>query len=150
MAEMAPAPVAESAGGESSSSFDVTIRTYFPETWIWQLAQVGDSGSTQVPLKVPDTITTWETEAFCLSSKGLGLAPPALLTAFQPFFLELSLPYSILKATVFNYLSKCIMVRVTPTPSSNFTLRSLSDVYSSCLCANARKTFKWVLTASVL
>ncbi len=38
---MAAAPMAESAGGESSSSFDMTIRTYFPETWIWQLAQVG-------------------------------------------------------------------------------------------------------------
>ncbi|XP_073690843.1 alpha-2-macroglobulin-like [Garra rufa] len=157
MAEMAPAAVAESAGGESSSSVDVTVRTYFPETWIWQLAQVGESGTTQVSLKVPDTITTWETEVFCLSSKGLGLAPPALLTVFQPFFLELSLPYSIvrgesfeLRATVFNYLSKCIMVKVTPTPSSSFTLRSITDPYSSCLCANARKTFKWVLMASVL
>ncbi len=37
---MAAAPLAEGAGVESSS-FDVTIRTYFPETWIWQLAQVG-------------------------------------------------------------------------------------------------------------
>uniref|UniRef100_A0A671NMC7 Alpha-2-macroglobulin-like n=1 Tax=Sinocyclocheilus anshuiensis TaxID=1608454 RepID=A0A671NMC7_9TELE len=97
----------------------VTIRTVFPETWIWELAEVGDSGSVQVPVTVPDTITSWETEAFCLSSKGLGLAPPAQLTVFQPFFLELSLPYSIirgeifeLKATVFNYLSKCIMVRL--------------------------------------
>jgi len=77
-----------------------------------------DSGSAQVSVTVPDTITSWETEAFCLSSEGLGLAPPAQLTVFQPFFLELSLPYSIirgeifeLKATVFNYLSKCIMVR---------------------------------------
>lgn len=78
-----------------------------------------DSGSTRVPLKVPDTITKWETEAFCLSSKGFGLAPPVSMMVFQPFFLELSLPYSIirgeyfeLKATVFNYLSKCIMVWV--------------------------------------
>ncbi|XDV12116.1 hypothetical protein PO909_000848 [Leuciscus waleckii] len=107
---------AGSSGGDASS-FEVTVRTYFPETWLWQLAQVGNTGSTRVPLTVPDTITTWETEAFCLSSKGLGLAPPALLTVFQPFFLELSLPYSIvrgesfdLKATVFSYLSKCIMV----------------------------------------
>ncbi|KAL0174315.1 hypothetical protein M9458_030283, partial [Cirrhinus mrigala] len=75
-----------------------------------------ESGSAHIPVTVPDTITSWETEAFCLSSKGLGLAPPAQLTVFQPFFLELSLPYSIirgeifeLKATVFNYLSKCIM-----------------------------------------
>ena len=76
-----------------------------------------DSGKEDVSLTVPDTITTWETEAFCLSSSGFGLAPPKELKAFQPFFLELSLPYSIvrgerfvLKATVFNYLSSCIMV----------------------------------------
>ncbi|XP_067293407.1 alpha-2-macroglobulin-like protein 1 [Pseudorasbora parva] len=101
-----------SAGGDASSS-DVTIRTYFPETWFWQLAQVGATGSTQVPLAVPDTITTWETDAFCLSSIGFGLAPPALLTVFQPFFLELSLPYSI--------------VKVTPASSTNFTLTEHPD-----------------------
>ncbi|RXN38676.1 alpha-2-macroglobulin-like protein [Labeo rohita] len=142
----------------SRDSPAVTVRTFFPETWIWDLAEVGDSGSTQVPVTVPDTITSWETEAFCLSSKGLGLAPPAQLTVFQPFFLELSLPYSIirgeifeLKATVFNYLSKCIMVKVTPAPSSDYTLKASSDdQYSSCLCANERKTFKWILTPSVL
>ncbi|XP_016300744.1 alpha-2-macroglobulin-like [Sinocyclocheilus anshuiensis] len=135
-----------------------TVRTFFPETWIWQLTEVGDSGSAQVPVTVPDTITSWETEAFWLSSKGLGLAPPAQLTVFQPFFLELSLPYSIirgeifeLKATVFNYLSKCIMVKVTPAASSDYTLKdSADDQYSSCLCANGRKTFKWILTPSVL
>uniref|UniRef100_A0A672KK47 Alpha-2-macroglobulin-like n=1 Tax=Sinocyclocheilus grahami TaxID=75366 RepID=A0A672KK47_SINGR len=140
------------------SSVEVTVRTVFPETWIWQLSAVGDSGSAQVPVTVPDTITSWDTEAFCLSSKGLGLAPPAQLTVFQPFFLELSLPYSIirgeifeLKATVFNYLSKLIMVKVTPAPSSDYTLKASSDdQYSSCLCANGRKTFKWILTPSVL
>ncbi|CAM4552778.1 unnamed protein product [Leuciscus chuanchicus] len=140
------------------SSLVETVRTFFPETWIWQLSEVGDSGSAQVPVTVPDTITSWETEVFCLSSEGLGLAPPAQLTVFQPFFLELSLPYSIirgeifeLKATVFSYLSKCIMVKVTPAPSSDYTLKASSDdQYSSCLCANGRKTFKWILTPSVL
>ncbi|XP_048061395.1 LOW QUALITY PROTEIN: alpha-1-inhibitor 3-like [Megalobrama amblycephala] len=148
-------PEARSDGDKHSVK--VTVRSYFPETWIWQLAQVGATRSTQVSLTVPDTITTWETEAFCLSSKGLGLAPPALLTVFQPFFLELSLPYSIvrgesfeLKATVFSYLSKCIMVKVTPASSTGFTLVASNEPYSSCLCANGRKTFKWVLTASVL
>ncbi|KAK2881132.1 hypothetical protein Q8A67_018400 [Cirrhinus molitorella] len=143
---------------DGGSSVEVTVRTVFPETWIWQLVAIGDSGSAQVPVTVPDTITSWKTEAFCLSSKGLGLAPPAQLTVFQPFFLELSLPYSIirgeifeLKATVFNYLSKCIMVKVTPAPSSDYTLKASSDdQYSSCLCANGRKTVKWILTPSVL
>ncbi|XP_036453943.1 alpha-2-macroglobulin-like [Colossoma macropomum] len=135
-----------------------TVRKFFPETWLWQLVKVGDSGSAQFPVTVPDTITTWETDTFCLSSRGLGVAPPAQLRVFQPFFLELSLPYSIirgeefeLKATVFNYLSKCIMVKVTPAPSSQCTLKASSDgEYSSCLCANGRKTFKWTLVPSVL
>ncbi|XP_030633974.1 alpha-2-macroglobulin-like [Chanos chanos] len=117
-----------------------------------------ESGSAQLPVTVPDTITTWETEAFCLSSKGFGLAAPAELIVFQPFFLELSLPYSIirgelfeLKATVFNYLSKSIMVKVTPAPSSDYTLKPSSDgQYSSCLRANGRKTFRWTLIPSVL
>ncbi|XP_010771774.1 alpha-2-macroglobulin-like [Notothenia coriiceps] len=94
-----------------------TVRTFFPETWIWDLLEVGKSGTKDMSVTVPDTITTWETEAFCLSSQGFGLAPRKEITVFQPFFLELSLPYSIirgehfeLKATVFNYLTSCIMV----------------------------------------
>ncbi|XP_030632009.1 alpha-2-macroglobulin [Chanos chanos] len=145
----------------TGSAFDPdveTARSFFPETWIWKLIELGESGSAQLPVTVPDTITTWETEAFCLSSKGFGLAAPAELTVFQPFFLELSLPYSIirgelfeLKATVFNYLSKSIMVKVTPAPSSDYTLKPSSDgQYSSCLHANGRKTFRWTLIPSVL
>jgi len=40
MAMAGMAPEVASVGGDTSSS-DVTVRTYFPETWIWQLAQVG-------------------------------------------------------------------------------------------------------------
>uniref|UniRef100_A0A673XGY5 Alpha-2-macroglobulin-like n=1 Tax=Salmo trutta TaxID=8032 RepID=A0A673XGY5_SALTR len=57
-----------------------------------------------------------------------------------------------LKATVFNYLSKCIMVSVTPALSSDYTLTPVRDVQdsSSCLCANGRKTFSWTMAPSVL
>ncbi|KAI5630556.1 alpha-2-macroglobulin-like isoform X2, partial [Silurus asotus] len=152
-------PVAMALGRYSPDNGHIeTVRKFFPETWIWQLYEVGDSGSVELPVTVPDTITTWETETFCVSSIGLGLAPPVTLTVFQPFFLELSLPYSIirgevfeLKATVFNYLSKCIMVKVTPAPSSDYTLKPSSDGENlSCLCANGRKTFIWTLTPTVL
>uniref|UniRef100_A0A671UXF0 Alpha-2-macroglobulin bait region domain-containing protein n=1 Tax=Sparus aurata TaxID=8175 RepID=A0A671UXF0_SPAAU len=136
----------------------VTFRTFFPETWIWNLVEVGESGTKDVSLTVPDTITTWETEAFCLSPQGFGLAPRKHFTVFQPFFLELSLPYSIirgehfeLKATTFNYLSSCIMVSVTLAPSSDYTVTPLSgDQYTSCLCANERKTLSWTMIPSVL
>ncbi|TDH15281.1 hypothetical protein EPR50_G00029390 [Perca flavescens] len=135
-----------------------TVRTFFPETWIWDLVEVGESGTKDVSLTVPDTITTWETEAFCLSPQGFGLAPRKNITVFQPFFLELSLPYSIirgehfeLKATTFNYLTSCIMVTVTPTPSLDYTLTPLSgDQYTSCLCGSERKTLSWTMAPSAL
>ncbi|XP_039464364.1 alpha-2-macroglobulin-like [Oreochromis aureus] len=135
-----------------------TARSFFPETWIWDLVEVGDDGKRDVSLTVPDTITTWETEAFCLSSQGFGLAPRKEMKVFQPFFLELTMPYSIirgehfeLKATVFNYLTSCIMVTVTPGPSSDYTLTPLSgDLYTSCLCANERKTLRWTMIPTAL
>ncbi|XP_015246040.1 PREDICTED: alpha-2-macroglobulin-like [Cyprinodon variegatus] len=113
-----PGIVGLSAAGPGMEPEPVkTVRTFFPETWIWDLMETGPSGTKDVSFTVPDTITTWETETFCLSSQGFGLAPRQNLTVFQPFFLELTLPYSIirgenfeLKATVFNYLTKCIMV----------------------------------------
>ncbi|XP_041850344.1 pregnancy zone protein-like isoform X2 [Melanotaenia boesemani] len=135
-----------------------TVRSFFPESWIWDLVQVGESGKKNVSLTVPDTITTWETETFCLSSQGFGLAPRTKLTVFQPFFLELTLPYSIirgenfeLKATVFNYLTSCIMVKVTAAPSSDYTLTPLSgDQYTSCLCGSERKTLSWTMIPTAL
>uniref|UniRef100_A0A8P4KJ18 Alpha-2-macroglobulin n=1 Tax=Dicentrarchus labrax TaxID=13489 RepID=A0A8P4KJ18_DICLA len=122
------------------------------------ISQSRESGTKDVSLTVPDTITTWETEAFCLSPLGFGLAPRKEIKVFQPFFLELSLPYSIirgehfeLKATTFNYLSSCIMVTVTPTPSLDYTLTPLSgDQYTSCLCGNERKTLSWTMAPSAL
>ncbi|CAL8350317.1 unnamed protein product [Lota lota] len=135
-----------------------TVRTFFPETWLWDLVKVGKSGMKEMPVTVPDTITTWETEAFCLSEQGFGLAPPKELVVFQPFFLELSLPYSIirgenleLKATVFNYQSSCIMVSVSPAISSDYTLTPLADAQQdSCLCAQGRRTHSWKMTPTAL
>ncbi|KAM8902730.1 alpha-2-macroglobulin-like [Spinachia spinachia] len=154
---MAP-PVMMDGMRESADLPIETVRTFFPETWIWDLVEVADSGTKDVSLTVPDTITTWETEAFCLSPLGFGLAPRKEITVFQPFFLELSLPYSIirgehfeLKATVFNYLTSCIMVTVAPTPSLEYTLTPLSgDRYTFCLCGSERKTVSWTMAPSAL
>uniref|UniRef100_A0A3P9KCQ4 Alpha-2-macroglobulin-like 1 n=1 Tax=Oryzias latipes TaxID=8090 RepID=A0A3P9KCQ4_ORYLA len=146
-----------------------TIRTYFPETWIWDLVSVGSSGSTSLVKTVPDTITKWAAGAFCVSPAGFGVAPNVRLTAFQPFFVSLTLPYSVvrgevftLKATVFNYLPKCIMVNsflsflkkksATLANSDQFTFKNCDGcVYSSvCLCAEESKTFSWIVTPTAL
>ncbi|KAK2912863.1 alpha-2-macroglobulin-like [Channa argus] len=151
-------PAAPPGEVDSTNVPIITVRSFFPETWIWDLVDIGESGTKDVSLTVPDTITTWETEAFCLSPQGFGLAPRKEIKVFQPFFLELTLPYSIirgehfeLKATVFNYLTSCIMVQVTPAPSSNYSLTPLAgNQYTSCLCSSERKTLSWTMVPSVL
>eukprot|EP00073_Rattus_norvegicus_P046431 XP_017448579.1 PREDICTED: murinoglobulin-1-like [Rattus norvegicus] len=100
-----------------------TIRNYFPETWIWDLVTVNSSGVTEVEMTVPDTITEWKAGALCLSNDtGLGLSSVATLQAFQPFFVELTMPYSVirgeaftLKATVMNYLPTSLPVNLLCT-----------------------------------
>ncbi|NXF98614.1 A2ML1 protein, partial [Eubucco bourcierii] len=133
-------------------------RTYFPETWLWDLVPVGESGSAEVPVTVPDTITTWEAGMFCTSPLGLGLAPATTLTAFKPFFVELALPYSVVRqeaftlvATVFNYLQQCLRVQVKLEESSELEVSAAAgEEYSSCVCADEARTFRWDVRATSL
>ncbi|XP_051788065.1 alpha-2-macroglobulin-like protein 1 isoform X2 [Erpetoichthys calabaricus] len=135
-----------------------TIRKFFPETWVWDLVSVGETGTLDIPKTVPDTITEWQADAFCTSPQGFGLAPSVGLTAFQPFFVELTLPYSVvrgeefeLKASVFNYMSQCIMVKVTPAESSEYQLKECEGCeYKSCLCPDEAKIFHWTLIPKAL
>ncbi|NXU52219.1 A2ML1 protein, partial [Turnix velox] len=90
---------------------------YFSETWIWNLYPVGFNGSRNVTVTVPEVAADWKVKAFCLSGRGFGLAPAMTLRTVQPFFVDVTLPYSVkrgetflLKATVFNYLQQCIQV----------------------------------------
>lgn len=79
---------------------------------------LSSSGVAEVEMTVPDTITEWKAGALCLSNDtGLGLSSVASLQAFQPFFVELTMPYSVirgeafmLKATVLNYLPTSLPV----------------------------------------
>ncbi|XP_040217257.1 alpha-2-macroglobulin-like isoform X2 [Rana temporaria] len=135
-----------------------SIRTYFPETWIWELVAVGDSGSADFHRKAPDTITDWNAGAVCLGRSGFGLSPSVSLRVFQPFFVDLTLPYSVvrgetftLKASVFNYLKQCIKIKVTLGPTKELEPTPCTDcTYSSCLCADESKTFYWNLKATKL
>uniref|UniRef100_A0A8C3TI49 Alpha-2-macroglobulin n=1 Tax=Chelydra serpentina TaxID=8475 RepID=A0A8C3TI49_CHESE len=136
-----------------------TVRKYFPETWIWDLVSVNSNGSAELPLRIPDTITEWKANAFCTSSDtGFGLSPTVSLRAFQPFFVELTLPYSVvrgeaftLKATVFNYLTRCIRVSISLAPSADFQATAVEKEDDSyCLCVNGRKTVSWAVTPKSL
>ena len=79
-------------------------------------------GEVNVSYTIPDTITEWKASAFCVQDDaGFGISSPVSLTAFQPFFVDLTLPYSVIRgekfnliANVFNYLNKCIQVYEVP------------------------------------
>ncbi|XP_028616888.1 murinoglobulin-1-like [Grammomys surdaster] len=136
-----------------------TIRKYFPETWVWDIVTVNSSGMAEVEMTVPDTITEWKAGAFCLSSDtGLGLSSVATLQAFQPFFVELTMPYSVirgetfmLKATVMNYLPTSMRMGVQLEASPDFTaVPEGKDQNSYCLGANGRHTSSWLVTPKTL
>ncbi|XP_075299531.1 alpha-2-macroglobulin-like protein 1 [Opisthocomus hoazin] len=133
-------------------------RTYFPETWLWDLVPMGEEGSAEVTVTVPDAITEWEAGMFCTAPLGLGLAPATTLTAFKPFFVELALPYAVVRheaftlvATVFNYLRQCLRVQVTLVESVELEVSVNTDeVYGGCICADEARTFRWGVRATSL
>ncbi|NWT96524.1 A2MG protein, partial [Urocynchramus pylzowi] len=136
-----------------------TVRKYFPETWIWSLVPISSEGKADLEVTIPDTITEWKANAFCTSADtGFGLSPTVSLRAFQPFFVELTMPYSVvrgesftLKATVFNYLPACIRVSVTLAQSTHFLATLVEKERESyCLCENVRKTVAWLVTPKSL
>ncbi|TRZ18606.1 hypothetical protein HGM15179_008518 [Zosterops borbonicus] len=132
-----------------------TVRKYFPETWIWDIVSVNSEGKADLEVTIPDTITEWKASAFCTSADtGFGLSPTVSLRAFQPFFVELTMPYSVvrgesftLKATVFNYLPACIRVSVSLAESAHFLAVPVGrEEESYCICVNERKTVAWAVT----
>ncbi|NXI32576.1 A2MG protein, partial [Sterrhoptilus dennistouni] len=136
-----------------------TVRKYFPETWIWSLVPISSEGKADLEVTIPDTITEWKANAFCTSADtGFGLSPTVSFRAFQPFFVELTMPYSVvrgesftLKATVFNYLPACIRVSVILAQSTDFLATLVEkETESHCLCENVRKTVAWLVTPKSL
>ena len=103
-------------------------------------------GEWKKSVELPHTITNWVGRALCVSeSHGFGMSSPSEIEAFQPFFLELHLPYSVkrteklkLKVSVFNYATQSLPIRLTLAQSETIQLvpngnDSLID-YSAQLC----------------
>ncbi len=110
-------PTLDSAPADAEPSKDLEevkrVRQFFPETWLWANVITDDDGRATVPAETPDSITTWALRAVALSKEyGLGVAE-AELRVFQPFFLQVDLPYSAIrgeefpvKVALYNYLDE--------------------------------------------
>uniref|UniRef100_A0A8C0AX56 Complement C3 n=1 Tax=Buteo japonicus TaxID=224669 RepID=A0A8C0AX56_9AVES len=118
----------ELARSEADDSFlsdeDITSRSLFPESWLWQVEplteQPNEISTKTLPVYLKDSITTWEVLAVSLSqTKGLCVADPYEITVMKEFFIDLRLPYSVvrneqveIRAILYNYWTDEITVRV--------------------------------------
>ncbi|MBN3326449.1 CO3 protein, partial [Atractosteus spatula] len=106
---------------------DIVIRTEFPESWLWQMEDlpiepVNNDGlvTKDVQSFLKDSITTWEITAISLSPEnGICVAEPYEITVLKDFFIDLKLPYSVvrneqveIKAVLYNYENVKRRVRV--------------------------------------
>ncbi|XP_048150246.1 alpha-2-macroglobulin-like protein 1 isoform X2 [Corvus hawaiiensis] len=133
-------------------------RTWFPETFIWTLVPINDSGAAELAVTVPDSITDWRAMTFCTSeSHGLGISEPTSLRSFKPFFVEPTLPYSVfhgesflLKVKVFSYLKQCMALQLSLMDSRDFEFLHENVRFTLCLCPDSAKTFSWDVKATKL
>ncbi|XP_072344663.1 complement C5 isoform X2 [Scyliorhinus torazame] len=87
------------------------IRSYFPESWLWEVHEIQESSGTQPLLKtLPDSLTTWEVQGVGISNSGICVADSIKVIVYQDLILKAKLPYSVvrgeqvqLRASVYNY-----------------------------------------------
>ncbi|XP_069915610.1 complement C3 alpha chain [Oryctolagus cuniculus] len=105
---------------------DIVSRSHFPESWLWTIDEFKEPAKNGISTKImnvflKDSITTWEILAVSLSDKkGICVADPYEVTVMQDFFIDLRLPYSVVRneqvevrAVLYNYReSDSLKVRV--------------------------------------
>ncbi|RUS82883.1 hypothetical protein EGW08_009348 [Elysia chlorotica] len=140
----------ESMGGAKAS-----VRSNFPETWLWSLTVVGPDGEATMTETAPDTITSWSGNAVCVNQdQGFGLSEVTSLTTYQPFFISIHLPYAAVKGerfpimvTVYNYLEKCITVQLTLDLGVNFEVHNRRRYEDPiCVCGGESYTAKYYVS----
>ncbi|XP_019566358.2 complement C3 [Rhinolophus sinicus] len=95
---------------------EIISRSQFPESWLWSIEELNEPEKNGVSTKImkvflKDSITTWEIQAVSLSDKkGICVADPYEVTVAQDFFIDLRLPYSVvrneqveIRAVLYNY-----------------------------------------------
>ena len=140
--------IVNSTKGDKKST---DVRSQFPETWLWDLYIIGDDGEIKVTSTIPHTITEWVGNSLCTNiDVGVGVSPVTGITAFQPFFLSFTLPYSAIRGeivpvlvSIFNYMSECLVMQVSLPPSSDFGVEGGSAGYTRCVCPGETNTVKY-------
>ena len=97
----APRTAAADRAGDADLAEVQRVRQFFPETWLWETLATDASGKATRRVEAPDSITTWMLRAVALSkSSGLGVGE-AQLRVLQPFFVQVDLPYAVIRGEEF-------------------------------------------------
>ncbi|XP_060539461.1 venom factor-like [Pantherophis guttatus] len=105
---------------------NIISRSDFPESWLWLTEVLPEQPNSQgissktLSFYLRDSITTWEVLAVSISpTKGICVAEPYEITAMKDFFIDLRVPYSVVKneqveirAVLYNYADEDIEVLV--------------------------------------
>uniref|UniRef100_A0A8C6JKX2 Uncharacterized protein n=1 Tax=Melopsittacus undulatus TaxID=13146 RepID=A0A8C6JKX2_MELUD len=93
---------------------EAEVRSYFPESWLWEVHQVSPRSKT-LSITLPDSLTTWEVQGVGISDKGICVAAPLELQVVKDIFLSVYVPYSVvrgeqieLKGSVYNHRASAI------------------------------------------
>ncbi|XP_078299622.1 complement C3-like isoform X2 [Panthera onca] len=95
---------------------EIVSRSQFPGSWLWRIEELTEPEKDGISTKtmnifLKDSITTWEILAVSLSNKkGICVADPYEVTVMQDFFIDLRLPYTVVRneqveiqAVLYNY-----------------------------------------------
>jgi len=122
----APPPAATAVGMNALAT--PRIRSFFPETLFWEPQVItDDTGHTDIPISLADSITSWRVSAIAGDSRGLLGSADIPLKVFQDFFLDVDVPPSLTQGdsvtvpvAVYNYLPAEQDVTVSLAPAAWF------------------------------
>nr|XP_031846680.1 murinoglobulin-1-like [Nomia melanderi] len=134
------------------------LRSYFPETWLWELVPTGKEGKVTIERTLPHTITDWIGYTTCISPvHGLGIAPPTTIRAFQQFFLDYTLPYSVkrgemlhMKVSLFNYMHHRLPVKITLEEAPGLDLHLSHSTASFCVNSRDTVVYEYILRPLII
>ncbi|XP_026199541.1 complement C5 [Anabas testudineus] len=84
---------------ELGADFDETpslVRSYFPESWLWEVQRVSQ-GRIPVRRTLPDSLTTWDIKAVGMFKNGMCVADPVQVSVSQPLSVSVPLPYQVVR-----------------------------------------------------
>uniref|UniRef100_A0A673U5T1 Complement C5 n=1 Tax=Suricata suricatta TaxID=37032 RepID=A0A673U5T1_SURSU len=137
------------------------IRSYFPESWLWEVHHV--PRRSQLQFVLPDSLTTWEIQGVGISDSGICVADTLKAQVFKDVFLEMNIPYSVvrgeqiqLKGTVYNYrmsgMRFCVKMSAAEgiCTSGSQAIANRGTNPSKCLLQRVEGSSSHLVTFSVL